>query len=365
MGEDLSTIAPNDQNIAYSPYTWEVVGTAKTINAGAYFRVAFTGTPSTLIATFNTSNMPASASRVGFRVDGGNWQDFAVAASIPLAVNAGNTWGTHVVEMVVISTTETAVRWGAPQATAVIFTGLTADVAVTTRMARRRSLYGLAVGDSIAEGVRTLNMTAPLDTNRNDSRNAWAYPLADLLGAEIGVVGFGGQGISKTGSGGVPKFSDAAPSLFAGTARSLATPQPPDFIIAHLGTNDAASADATVTADTASLLNYWIGATPSATKIFVMAGWAQTKAAAIQSGIAASSAPSRVVYINTTGWWSAADSSDSLHPYGYVNTIDLAPRLAAAVRPYITATLPAPVAPVKVYTCGPDGSAVPFSATVY
>lgn len=366
MGEERVTmILASDPNIAYSPYNWAVGTTAKTVNAGAYFKLAFSGTPTTLTAGFDVTSMASPPSRVGFRVDGGPWQDFDIAATLTLAIPSDRTWDTHVVEMVVIATTETSSRWSSPQSTAVIFTGITGNATITATTVRRRALYGLAVGDSIAEGVRTLNKSAAADTNRNDSRLAWAHPLGDLLGAEIGVVGFGSQGISKGGNGGVPKFADAAPYLFDKVSRDLKTPKAPDFIVAHIGTNDSGSADAAVVADTTALLNYWISSTPDSTRIFVAAGWLQRKAEQIQAGIAACNAPARVTYVDTSGWWSTADASDALHPYGYANLADLAPRLAATIRPAVTATLPAASLPVKVFYRGPGGDALPLSAAAF
>lgn len=328
----MSTIAPNDANIVYSPYNWDVTaGAAKTINAGAYIRMTFTGTPGSLAATFDITNMVTPASRVGIRIDGGASQDVDIAASIPIEIPTENTWGSHTIEIVVIATTEARPRWLSPQGPAVIFTGLTADTTIATRLQRPRSIYGMAVGDSITEGVRTLNMNAARDTDRNDSRLAYAYPLGDMLGAEIGVVGFGGVGISKPGSGGVPEFRESAPYLWDGKARDLATPRAPDFIIAHIGTNDPASLDADVVADTTALLNGWIAAT-AATPIIVLPGWLQRKATQIQQGIDACSDPSRVHYVDTTGWWNTADSADGLHPYGYINTSDLSQRVASTVK---------------------------------
>lgn len=348
----MSTIVPADANLIYSPYTWLVSGgVAKTINSGAYLRVAFTGTPATLAATFDVTNQPAAKSRVGFRVDGGSWQDFDIAASLSLTLPTGNTWGSHTVEMIVIATTEGANRWAAPQNTAVVFTGLTADVAVATRPIRTRGVFGLAVGDSITEGVRTLNATSPTDPFRNDSRKAWSHPLGELLGAEIGVVGFGATGIAGGGSGGVPAFQSSAPYLWSGQARDLVSPRKPDFIAAHIGTNDSGATDAAVTAGTTGLLNYWIGATTA--PIIVFPGWLQTKAAAILAGIAACSDPSRVTYVDTTGWWNSADSSDGLHPYGYINTTQLAPRAADAIRPLINR-------PAVAYYRNAVGAAVPL-----
>jgi hypothetical protein len=346
VGEDrVSTIAPNDPNIAYSPYTWLVTSQmAKTINAGAYLRVAFTGTPATLAATFDVSAGNYSP-RVAIRYDGGPWQESQVASAsvsialtqtIPADTNIYNTWGTHVVEIVFIASSEGVERW-TTQMNALKFTGLVADVTVTTKPLRRRPLYGFLIGDSITEGVRVLNMTASGDQRRNDNRLAWSGPMRELLGAEVGVAGFGGVAIAGPGSGSVPQFSDNVPYLWSGQARDLTSPQAPDFVVAHIGTNDGSKTDAAVTAGTTALLNYLIANTPARTAILVLPGWLQTKASAILAGIAGSSTPSRVQFVDTTGWWSSSDASDGLHPYGYVNVTDLAPRLAATIRSALVA----------------------------
>lgn len=338
-GSTVSTITATDANILYSPYTWGIVGgQARTINAGAYLRVAFVGSPTaTPTLGFDVSALAAPVPRVAVRVDGGVPVEHDLASSIPAPIPAGTTWGTHVVDVVVVATTETQNRWSGAS-TQVRFTGLTADVAITSRPVRPRARRVLAVGDSIAEGVRTLNMTATDDTDRNDARLAWALPLGDALGMEVGVVGFGGVGIAKSGSGSVPRFADSAPYLWSGVARDLSAA--PSVIVAHVGTNDSASTDADVTTETARLLNGWIGAT--ACPIVVLPGWLQRKAAAIQAGIAACSDPERVTYVDTTGWWSTADASDSLHPYGYINEVDLVPRLAFVVADVLGDSVPAP-----------------------
>lgn len=354
----MSTIAPNDANIVYSPYNWDQQATfAKTICAGAYWQTTIVGDITGLTATFNVASMAGYVSRVAFRVDSGAWQDAYVAASVALTLPTNNTWSTHTVEMVVVSTTEiSAERWAAPQNTAVVFTGLTTTNTVTLKTPRTAPLIGLAVGDSITEGIRTLHATAtPGDTLKNDARTAWAYPLRALLGAEIGVVGFGGVGITKPGSGNVPKFSDNMPFLYSGVARSYTTPKAPDFIVAQIGTNDTAATDALVTTDTTTLLNQWLAATPAATRIFVVGNWLQRKIAPIQSGIASSTTPSRITFVDTVGWWNTADSTDSVHPYGYINTSDLAPRLAAVILANLAGNF--------TYIRNAAGQAVPIQTT--
>ncbi|MDR6867540.1 hypothetical protein J2Y69_002144 [Microbacterium resistens] len=351
----MSTIAMTDPKIAYSPYTWKVTGAgAKTICAGAYLSVFFTGNPSALAVTFDVTNQPAAVSRVGIRVDGGPWQDSAVAASVPVTMPSGVTYGSHLVEVVVIATTESAPRWAAPQNTAVIITGITADVTVTTRDVRKYPLRALLFGDSITEGVRGLQMNAATDVLRNDSRTAWAYPLRAALGAEVGVVGFGATGITRTGSGGVPKFPDSLPYLWDTEARDLTT-DPPDVVIGHIGSNDLSSSDATVTADTITLCNWLLANTLSTCPILILPGWVQRKASAIEAGVAGCADPARVSYIDTTGWWNTADASDSLHPYGYINLADLSPRLADLARAAIGSR-----GPSGQYICGPDGTPIPI-----
>lgn len=348
-GNAMSTIAPNDPNIVYSPYNWKIGSAeAKTICGGAYLRVTFDGNPASVSAAFDVTNQPATGkSRVVFRIDDNAWQEAAVAATVTVAPPIVTAWTTHTFEMVVISTSEAVSRWNAPQATAVQFLGLTGDVTLTTRATRKRDLFGLTFGDSITEGIRTKGISV-------DPRQGIGYPLGDLLGAEIGVVGFAGTGISDPGNADVPKFPDSLPYLWSGEPRNIAT-RAPDFVVGHVGTNDTPWSDAQVTADTTTLVNWLLANTPQTCAIVILPNWLQRKAAAISAGISASSSPSRVTLVDTTGWWNAADSSDGLHPYGYANTTDMAPRLATIVR----AAIAARTAPAPAFYRKSGGSAVP------
>lgn len=351
----MSTISASDSNIKYSPYNWNVDSNgAKTICSGAYCFIEFTGTITTLSALFNISNLSSPLPKVGFRVDGGAWQDYTIASTINLTVPTSNTWGKHTVEMVVISTSEAANRWNSPYNTAVIFTGITADTTISSIATNRnKTLYGLAFGDSITEGVRTLNMTATNDTDRNDSRLTWAYPLSSILGAELGVVGFGGTGINKVGSGNIPRFCDSIPYLYSGQARDFSSPKYPDFIVGNIGTNDGGTSDADALTYTLSLINYLLANTPNSTKIFIYAGWLQTKSTQIKQACLTCNNPARVVFIDTTGWWSTSDSSDSLHPYGYVNISSLSYKIAEVIRQNFT----------NYYIKSSTGKAVPLIYT--
>lgn len=359
----MSTILPNTAGIVYSPYNWDVTASrARTITPGAYLRMTVDGNPATLTANFNTANVADRSIKVGIRVDGVAWSEHVLntASDIPITLPADNTWGTRVVEIVFLTQSLTVERWAFPGECALEFTGITGDTQISTRITRRRKLNGIAVGDSITQGVRNKNDTLWPSYLNDDVRLGWAYPLADLLGCEIGVIGYAGVGLSRSGSGGVPKFPESVPQLWNGQPRDYRTPAEPDFIAAHLGTNDASASDSAVTADTAALMNHFLASTEK-TPIIVFPGWMQRKAAAIRAGIAASTAPGRIHYVDTTGWWDPADAPDGLHPYGYVHLTDLAPRAADAISTFLKGnTLPA-----TVFRCDELGRAVPISAIAF
>lgn len=331
-GDDPAiTIAPNNANIVYSPYNWNVTATeAKTINAGAYLRTTLSGTATSLKAKFDLTNNLTPLPQISFRVDGGSWTTVPIAAEVTIPMPTSNTWAAHLVEILVKATTETQNRWNAPQNTAVVFLGFkTIPGTIATRTTRTRKLYILAYGDSITEGVRTLALNgAGGDVDRNDSACGWAYPLGELMGAEIGVVGFGGSGIVDTGGGNVPGLVNSYNLLWAGQSRSFTTPQAPDLILLNEGTNDQTD----ITVNTTTLLNNLLAATPSTTKIGVIIPWNTNRRANLIAGVAACNSTRRVKVIDTPGWFVSSDASDGLHPYGYTNLVDLSPRIATAAR---------------------------------
>jgi hypothetical protein len=223
-------------------------------------------------------------------------------------------------------------RWS-PQAAALVLTGIVLDAGSTLSAMTAKPMRGLVFGDSITEGVRTMDGSYTNDMDRANSRIDWAYQAGLLLGAELGIVGFGSQGWTNVGSAGVPAFKDAYNLLYSGVARSF-TPAP-DFIAINHGTND--SVDVTTAATT--VLNGLLAATPTSTKIIVFRPFKDaTHATQLQAAIAACSAPSRVSYVDTNGWFITTNSADGLHPYGNVSMNRLGPMAAAAISAALTST---------------------------
>ncbi len=336
-GSFTLVVAPNNPAFRYSPYTWFVTGaTARTINAGAYFSIMFTGTSCAL--TFNTSNMITPASEIWWRVDGpeGIWTKSSVAGTIALAIPAATAGNAdipyHLLEVVVKSTTETQNRWNAGNGTQLVFTGIAVDNGASLAMPGGAPLNLLFYGDSITEGIRTVGEAATNDTDRNDAMAGWAFRLGALLGAEVGIVGFGRQGLVTTGNGNVPVFPSTWNLLYSGAARGFSPV--PDAVIINQGTNDGAGAN-TVSAMVAAL-NGIIGACPGS-RIIVLRPFNGFQAANLQAAIAACANPAICHYIDTSGVFDATKGIDglNLHPSGPNDLGLVAPRLAALLRPIL------------------------------
>lgn len=316
--------------ILFSPYNWKSVsGYAKTINAGAYFKTIFGGTACTL--KFDMTGIGAPVPQISYRIDGfGPWITTEVSASVVLTIPAKvadyAAKGGHLLEVIVKSTTETQNRWS-PQSTAVVLTGVILDTGKSLTAPPSLPLRGLYFGDSITEGVRTVNATDANDTDRNDAAQGWAYQSAKMVGAECGNVGFGGQSYAGSGGGGgVPAIGSSFNFLWSGEARSF-SPYP-DYIVINEGANDST----TLTTAATAFFNSLISATTRVTKIFVMRPFSGNRASEIVSAIAACSDPSRIIYVDTTGWFTTANAADGLHPYGSENITHIAPLMAAVIR---------------------------------
>lgn len=316
-------------NVLFSPYNWNIqASSAKTINAGAYFKTVFSGT--TCLLNFDMTGIASPVPQISYRVDRfGPWITVPIAAAVTITVPPDTSGYAdkpgHLLEVIVKSMTETQPRWST-QATAVSLTGIILDAGKVLRTPTKLPLKAIFFGDSITEGVRTLNSTANGDTNRNDAGQCWSLEVGRILGAEVGNVGFGAAGFIATGSGSVPALPNSYNLLYAGVARSF-SPEP-DFIVLMEGTNDSGN----VTSAATAVLNGLLAAT-SATKIIVLRPFKDaTHAASLQAAIAACSAPARCNYVDTTGYFTTANSSDNLHPYGVENLVNIAPRVANAVR---------------------------------
>lgn len=340
----MTTIAPNAAGIYYDPESWKVEATkATTIQGGAELRVLVTGNPGDdLTATFDLTGLVAPYPHVAISIDNEPAVRSVLAASIAIPKPTTNQWAKHLITITVAAMSADVNRWN--RQSAVVFTGITSTATtISAGTVESPDLVGLFAGDSLGEGFWALGTSAVHGTapTRTENRQGWAYPLARLLGVRPIQITYAGVGLTKSGNGSIPKFLSNWKFLWSGEARTFSTL--PDFVVAMPGTNDNAASDATVTAETVAWLDDMIATLTNDAPIIIARPWYGTKAAAIQAGIAACSDPTRVHWIDTTGWVVTGDSSDNLHPYGFQNVASLAPRLADAIRPIIEGTATAPV----------------------
>jgi hypothetical protein len=126
-----------------------------------------------------------------------------------------------------------------------------------------------------------------------------------------------------------------------------------------MGTNDGG---ADVTTATTTVLNGLLAAVNASTKIIVLRPYNGSSAATIQAGIAACSAPSRITYVDTTGWFNTANASDSLHPYGAENLFHIAPLLTTTLRSALAAST-ATTSRTLTLTLGTDSTTLAANLT--
>ena len=328
-----SAVGFDQTKVVFSPLNWNVgTGTAKTINPGAYFRTIFGGTSCTL--QFDMTGIQTPLPQISYRVDGyGAWTTVDVAASVALTIPSDTAgWanaGGRLLEVRFKSMTETQLRW-ATQATALSLVGIVLDSTKALTLPSKRPRSMLFLGDSLTEACRAVKATAVPDVNSHDAFLGWAPEVARLMGFEFGVVGFSAQGAVQTGVGGVPALTGTYNFLYSGVARSFAVA--PDVIVINMGTNDSAD----VTSAMTTVLNGLLAATPKTTRIVVLRPFNGTaRSAQLQAAIAASTAPTRCLFVDTNGFFVTSKSSDNLHPYGNANIGDIAPAVVNAIQAFV------------------------------
>ena len=101
----------------------------------------------------------------------------------------------------------------------------------------------LYYGDSITEGINVLGTGSTPDSN--SASNEYPFIASHLLNAVSYTNGFGASGVTRGGSGGVPKCLDVIDSLYNGMPLAE-TPAPAAIVINH-GHNDPTSDSAAFT----------------------------------------------------------------------------------------------------------------------
>lgn len=332
----------NDPNLYYSPFAWLVTPkSAATINSAAYVKFLVSGT--FLNFRFDASHMVTPGSQVYWKVDNGPMTPSLVLDTVSVSFPPNNTAATvpfHTVELLVKSSTERANRWtAAGNSTRIILTAIETDGELAPWMPSDVNV--LIYGDSITEGVLTLGGSQAFDTDHNDASVVYSHALGPLLGAEMGVIGFGYNALTHAGSGGVAPLGEAWNQLWEGVPRSFTTPKP-DLIVLNEGTNDGCDTTrpgcvgTNITAQLAGVLQNLLGACPGV-PIAVLLPFNGGQAVHIRAAIEAVASPD-VHFVDTTGFYQLKYGG-SLHPTGPNDVAQIAPKLARKLRPLLARSI--------------------------
>ncbi|MFL6126004.1 SGNH/GDSL hydrolase family protein [Actinophytocola sp.] len=309
-----TVIAANHPDIRYQG-RWGSLGDAMvTVNSGSRAMLRFTGQH--VAVTFDQSTV-THPPQVYVRVDRGAPVLYIVDGNrIDLTVRPG----AHTLEIVVKDVDERANRWNPPLRSGVLLTGFRLDTGARTLPPPPDDRRIEFLGDSITQGVRAVGPEIGVDGS--DATKDYAGLTGQALHADFRQVGFGAQGIVRPGGGEVPPAAQALPFNFAGSP--VDPSYVPRAVVVNQGTNDALAAVDPVVFQ-AAYKDYLrdIRARWPAVWIFAMrplGGYFAQEIAAAAAG------DDHIVYVDTTGWLTASDFTDGLHPT-YAGHLRVAHRL--------------------------------------
>lgn len=291
---------------------------------GSGLRVGFSNSRSAQLAlqadSFGEYSSENTSRLVWYRIDGGPWLGFSVAANtggtFPLAVPADR--GAHTLEVVKASEGRLTFRGILLEPGGKLFK--------TPLPARRIEI----VGDSISAGFR-LNGPGNFESpGHHDARGSYGWILGERLKADVRLIAVTTRGLVHN-YGTPPEFSKPLPAYYPflhreGTLANDWSWQP-DLIVLNLGTNDITLPGETpgpVFQDAyLRFLAQLRNANPRALILAVQPFGALDGTYAIypneiRAAVEARrrTGDSRVWYVSTTGWLKNGDFTDGTHPNG-------------------------------------------------
>ena len=192
-----------------------------------------------IVLRFDTSGYPHEPPQLWVRLDMEPWQAIEVAPEIELTPPPPHA--EHLLQVVFKGAREWDNRWKTPLQTAVVLTGIgLAEGGKLLDPPPRPALRIEFLGDSITEGVLLHRLDRPFPEawpERADGRLGYAFQTGERLGADTRVVGFGRQGVTIEGNGGVPPAPDAFAWICEGVPKD---DWQPHLVVINQGTNDGA-----------------------------------------------------------------------------------------------------------------------------
>jgi lysophospholipase L1-like esterase len=310
-GSDATVTVPDGGAGAVAPMQfygrWDFTGgKAITVYSGSHVTARFMGTGVSARLDLSRSQNPVTM--VTWQIDGGDWKEADVKATMPLAT--GLAPGMHDVIFMAKGMEELQNRWNPPVIAALSFTAFDVEGGALVPTARPNRMKIEFIGDSLTEGVRVVaDGTDPQHTN---GRLAYPCLTAQALGAEWRQVGFGHQGVLQAGHGNVPKAADSFNWVYATVPRDQWVA---DIVVLNQGTNDRDASPTAFSPEFAKYLGIIRAGYPQAL-IFVLRPFGGYRETEVKTETLAkiTAGDAKMFYVDTTGWLVAADYTEGLHP---------------------------------------------------
>jgi hypothetical protein len=300
---------------------------AITVNGGSHVTARFEG--GELRALFDVSANQDPIPTLAWQIDGGAWREGLVSDDVLL--DSGLAPGAHSVLLMARGLDEHQSRWTSPRIASLTFLGFVAtdgNMLSSTRPVRTKIEF---LGDSITEGVlqQPVSMGRTTWPWQTDALTAYPAATALQLGAEWRQIGFGGQGLTRGGSGGVPAAPDAFNYVYDGVPRDAWIA---DIVVVNQGTNDGA-------ADITTALKTYLDEVRAAylsANILVLRPFSGAQATTLSLEVQRrnKAGDAKVFFIDTTGWLGSSDFSDGLHP-NTAGSAKITARLVTELAPYL------------------------------
>lgn len=290
---------------------WDASGAPSRIvavNPGSSFEFRYQGT--TCVLHFDRTGNKPPLPQLWVQFDGESSKQ--VVDRDEVVVGEGANPGRHQVWVVVKALDEHQARWKPPLVSALIFAGVEVPEGKFLSPPHARKHLLEAIGDSITEGVLAVRAGKLEEwTEIADSRLTWAFRTADALGAEPRIIGFGAQGVTKGGNGGVPPAGLAYPFIYDGVP---AKDRPADIVVINHGCNDGGVPN--IENGYHNLIKLARGRNPEAA-IFCVVPFAQVHERSVRFAVegAHNEGDAKVYLVETQGWIDPkADTTDGVHP---------------------------------------------------
>jgi lysophospholipase L1-like esterase len=300
-------IKPDDRHFNFIGH-WDLsdaVRQAVTVNSGSRILCGFMG--DSVTGLFDTRGI-SSPAQIYVRIDGGKRQRYIVD-STAIDFAHGLSAGRHTFELDVKDVDERVNRWVPPLQGALVFKGL--QLSAGGKLVKSQPPGKLRMefyGDSITQGVRIDSMA--IGPDGSDGTKDYAFLVALGFNAAHNQIGFGRQGIIRTGNGKVP----TAPDSFGWNYQD--SPSDPAFvprvIVVNQGSNDSSYPSAQFEPAYRDYIALIRRRSPKAT-IFCLRPFGGFHADDIQQAVRDLGNP-KTIYVDTAGWLDKADYTDSVHP---------------------------------------------------